>query len=93
MFSNYFVNINDEFGNWEDWEEDPLSLYITLHHSKLTEQINLFDNHWNIKLIMYKYQNPFYFALEFVSINQMLKDISHIYCNKSWIGGIPAKII
>lgn len=93
MFSNYFVNINDEFGNWEDWEEDPLSLYITLHHSKLTEQINLFDNHWSIKLIMYKYQNPFYFALEFVSINQMLKDISHIYCNKSWIGGIPAKII
>ena len=87
MFSNYFVNINDEFGNWEDWEGDPL------HHSKLTEQINLFDNHSNIKLIIYKYQNPFYFALEFVSINQMLKDISHIYCNKSWIGGIPAKII
>ena len=87
MFSNYFVNINDEFGNWEDWEEDPL------HHSKLTEQINLFGNHSSIKLIIYKYQNPFYFALEFVSINQMLKYISHIDCNKSWIGGIPAKII
>ena len=86
MFSNYF-NITDEFGNWENWEEGPL------HHSKLAEQINHFDNHSSSKLVMYKYQKPFNFSLEFVSINQMLKYINQIDCNKSWIGGIPAKIV
>ena len=57
-----FVNITDKLGIY-NWVED------ASYCSKLTEQINFFDNHPSVPFIMNNYQKCFNFKFEFPQIN------------------------
>ena len=70
--------------DWADHSSDPSTIFT---------QMSNFSNHPSVQMIKDKYQNSFNFKSELVSIDQVIKFIDEIDCNKSSSGDIPAKII
>ena len=61
------------------------------YDSKLTSLMSIFKIHPSIRLIKDKYQQSLNSKFEFVSLNQVLKYISEIDCNKCTGGDITTK--